>query len=90
MTYYDWNQNGRKNTWDSFADCEICNAPVREKRGTNGGISIIGALAVTVLTVIITALITGVLEFEGASLIVVSAIIAPVIGICLAFLLDSI
>lgn len=94
MAFYDWNKDGKKDITDHFIEYNIYKQSIQNNDNNNyrrgGGISNFGALCGTIITLVVSALISGALGLEGTPLIIVFIILCAIIGGCIAWFFDEI
>ena len=93
MAFFDWNRDGKKDITDDFIEYNIYKQSTQNNNNnyrSSGGISNFGAGVGTILTIIISAVIAGVIGLEGIPLVIVFIILCVIIGGCIAWFFDEI
>lgn len=93
MAVYDWNRNGKKDIQDDYLEYNIYKQSTESNNNnysSGNGISNFGAGCGTLLTILISAAISGAMGLDGAPLVIVFIILGAIIGGCIAWFFDEI
>ena len=93
MSMYDWNGNGKKDCGDDFIEYQIYQDVTKDYPSaprSSGGVSNIGAIVGTILTIFISAAILSPFDLDGFPLLFLFMLLCAVIGGAIAWWFDSI
>lgn len=91
MSFYDWNNDGKKDVADDFIEYELYTQSTQDSNNSSGGgVSNFGAGAGVILTILITAYIIGSSDLEGIPLAIVFFVLCAVIGGGIAWIFNKI
>lgn len=92
MAMYDWNGNGKDDFGDDFIEYQIYQDVTKdhEPAPSSGGVSNIGAIVGTFLTIFISAAILSPFDLDGFPLVFLFIVLCIIIGGAIAWWFDSI